>query len=356
MKRLLTLLILAAMVSACGQSEPLTAFYGPDTLIGFKDSRGNIKITPRFGGFTSARRLDKIAAVMDMRDNNFDTFYLLRDGREVARDSVYMVDLTFDCESEGYIRFTRNDGNMGLLDSNGKVAVPADYNIISRVVNGVVAALKGAEKDYWDKHDHDGCNHFSWKGGSWYLINTRNEVLIEEFKGNLRLDYSTLKISDAPSADPVRISFKGTNGKYYSFVDHEQQFREYLDKLLKDSEKITLDAFPKIFVTTKLATSETGSKSYLSKNMKAISAALKSIPKNPETNMTFDPWLPVPDEALPRFSKYLDNCGDPMLYRYPVVCLWAKQEPNGELIGQDNFYFIKDNGSYRLLALSFAQK
>lgn len=356
MKRFLTLLLLAIMVSARGQSEPLTAFYSPDTLIGFKDSRGNIKIAPRFGGFTSASRLDKIAAVMDMRDHNFDTFYLLRDGREVARDSVYMVDLTFDCENEGYIRFTGKDGNVGLLDANGKAVVPADYNIISRVVNGVAAALKGAEKDYWDKHDHDGCNHFSWKDGSWCLINTRNEILIEKFNGNLRLDYSTLQVSDTPSADPVRVSFKGVNGKYYSFIDHEKQFRQYMDKLRKDPEQITVDAFQKIFVTTKLATSEIASKSYLGKHMKDISASLKSIPENPETNMTFDLWLPVPDEAVSRFSRYMDNCGEPMLHRYPIVWLWAKKERNGEVISQDNFYFIKDNGSYRLLALSLVQK
>lgn len=356
MKRFLTLLILTAMVSARGQSEPLMAFYGPDTLIGFKDVHGNVKIPPRFGIFTSARQLEHIAAVTDIKNQKSETFYLLRDGREVARDSVYMFDFTFDCESEGYIRFTGKDGNVGLFDANGRAVVPADYNIISRVVNGVAAALKGAEKDYWDKHDHDGCNHFSWKDGSWYLINTRNEILIEKFNGNLRLDYSTLRVSDTPSADPVRASFKGVNGKYYSFIDHEKQFRQYMDKLRKDPEQITVDAFQKIFVTTKLATSEIASKSYLGKHMKDISASLKSIPENPETNMTFDLWLPVPDEALPRFSRYLDNCGEPMLYRYPIVWLWAKKERNGEVISQDNFYFIKDNGSYRLLALSLAQK
>ncbi len=356
MKRLLTLFILTAMVSARGQSEPLMAFYGPDTLIGFKDVHGNVKIPPRFGIFTSARQLEHIAAVTDIKNQKSETFYLLRDGREVARDSVYMFDFTFDCESEGYIRFTGKDGNVGLLDANGKVAVPADYNIISRVANGVAAALKGAEKDYWDKYDHDGCNHFSWKVGTWHLINTRDEVLIEEFNGNPRLDYSTLQVSDTPSADPVRVNFKGVNGKYYSFIDHEKQFREYLDRLRTVPERVTENAFPNLFIIGRKGNFEAAAATYLQKNRKAISAALKSIPENPETNMTFDLWLPVPDEALPRFSRYLDNCGEPMLYRYPIVWLWAKKERNGEVISQDNFYFIKDNGSYRLLALSLAQK
>lgn len=41
-----------------------------------------------------------------------------------------------------------------MFAKNGNVAIPTQYNDLSRVTNGFVVALKGAKKAYWnDRHE-----------------------------------------------------------------------------------------------------------------------------------------------------------------------------------------------------------
>ena len=176
--KLLSILFFISVCAFAQNNDIWTAFYNPDTDdIGFKNSKG-----------------DKIIALMD--DENFSrVYYMLKNGKTFGKDSTYIFDMTFDCESEGFIRFhdSKTD-KVGMFNHEGKIVIPAKYSDLFPMKNGMTIALQGAYKEYWEKHnEHSGCNHWSWVGGKNVLINSKNEILVEDFPEPKSLDLYSLK-------------------------------------------------------------------------------------------------------------------------------------------------------------------
>lgn len=227
MKIVSFLFLMGFVCSAGAQTDTWTAFYNADsTLIGYKDAHGVVKIGPRFAPFAAAYRFDRIIAANEKVGDKWENYYYTKAGKITARDSVFFFDNTADCESEGFIRFhDRKKDAMGLLNGNGDVVIPADFNAVTRVINGTLIVLKDAEKKYWDTTGHSGCNHYSWVGGKEMLLDTAGHVLVEDFKGGNALNFFSLKKSTQPDADTTRVSFRAKGGGYLSFIDFEKEFR-----------------------------------------------------------------------------------------------------------------------------------
>jgi hypothetical protein len=127
------------------------AFWNKDTtLIGFKDKSGKVKIEPRFvSGFTSAGLFENIIAAMEENSGGYQSYYLTKSGKIFGKDSLHMFDNATDCESEGFIRFRdKKTERVGMFNRKGEVVIPAEYNELTRVGNGMTIALKGAEKSF----------------------------------------------------------------------------------------------------------------------------------------------------------------------------------------------------------------
>ncbi|MBK7632744.1 MAG: hypothetical protein IPJ23_19070 [Ignavibacteriales bacterium] len=144
---------------------------------GFKDDEGNIKVEAKFLGFMLAPKFSDIVAVME---DIKTSYYLTRRGEKVGRDSLYIFDNSFDCESEGFIRFRDKENNTtGMFNSEGKVLIPAEYNYLSEVRNGLIVALKGAVKEYLNNDST--YEHLGWSNGIKYLIDTTNKILVKDY-------------------------------------------------------------------------------------------------------------------------------------------------------------------------------
>ena len=217
------------------KDEPWVAFWDEAyELRGFKDADGNVVIPPKFMGFTVASQFDEVIAVMEETSGQFISYYLSKSGEIFGKDSLYISDNSADCESEGFIRFEANE-KVGMFNSHGEIVIPAEYNALSRVMNGLVIALKGAKKSFWDKMNHSGCNHFSWKGGETILIDTANNILIKDFEKEKQLDFYSLEKTYKKTSDPKRLNYKAEDGFYYSFIDKEMAFKSWLhDSLLSE--------------------------------------------------------------------------------------------------------------------------
>jgi hypothetical protein len=225
--------LFACSVSLAGQGADtwfaFTESEADDALVGFKDAAGQIRIAPRFSPYmTSARKFDDIIAVGEEQENGkLESYYLTKRGRRVGHGEMHVLDNAFDCESEGFIRFTQND-RTGMFDAAGNIAIPAEYNALSRAMNGMVYGLKNARKKYHGEH-------YAWKGGEGLLLTTENKILIENFDvfdGDL--DFYSLKVSDQPDASPLRKNFRGVEGKNYAFVSVEREFLAWLDIALPE--------------------------------------------------------------------------------------------------------------------------
>lgn len=334
-----------------GQSKDTwMSFWNKDTtLLGFKDKNGVVKIEPKFKGLTSANKFDDIIAVTEEINKGWNSYYLTKSGRIVGRDSLHIFDNGFDCESEGYIRFRdRKSDKVGMFNKNGNIVIPADYNDLTRVRNGMVIALKDAEKKQRGEH-------FRWQGGKVILIDTNNNILVDNFKYDNNLNFFSVLISSHANTDTIRQSFKGVNGQFYSFIDYDKEFRSWLRSSLLDNftknkllectcSKITFWKEPSGW------TSETKN-SFLDRNFELLKAKLLELNSNDCDFNIFDeglnPYIYESDE----YKDFFNNCGESKDWIYPIKNIVINYKDKRDLL-QDHFEFLRTEKGYRLISIT----
>lgn len=223
----MTCLLLLACIGGFSQTEPWIRF--TDTiaeLSGYKDTKGNIKIPPRFGALTSADTFHHIIAVQEGAAPS-KSYYLLKNGKKVGMDSVYAFDFLFDCEAEGYILFRDyKKDQVGFLDSNGVVAIPAQYSEADPFVNGVAVALRGARKTRRDTTDE----HPIWEGGEWLLIDKSNQVLAK-LEGHLsNINWYSFRRDNKGLDTSIYKKINGLNGSSYYVMDYQLEFEQWFHR------------------------------------------------------------------------------------------------------------------------------
>ncbi|QRY79503.1 WG repeat-containing protein [Pseudomonas sp. PDNC002] len=359
------LIALGALVLAApgwAADESWIAFSEND-LIGFKDAQGRVKIAPTLSPmFTLARRFDRIIATGEETASGYRTYHLLRDGRQVAADSLYFFDNAPICESEDSIRFRDRARDMvGFLDGNGQVVIPARLNDATAMRNGMAVALVGATRSCADPGVNlQQCEHKGWKGGTELLIDRHGSTLVEGFDAARAdaLDWFSLETSAQPSSDPRRVSFKGVDGRYYSFVDIEKDFAAWFrDRFLPHLDDASLKANSLGQVWTgqgseplddwKAATVADMLRQHgpaLRKRLEALRASGGYGVRQDDMGWPFDPE---------RDPQYFDNCGEFAAWKTPKMSVMEHWEQGSfEPDKHASFDFIRTAEGYRLVAFS----
>jgi hypothetical protein len=334
-----------------------TAFWNADsTLIGFKDQKGNIRIEPQYMNFTSARKFEKIIAVMEENNSKQETYYLTKSGKIIGRDNIYIFDNSPDCESEGFIRFRdKKTDKVGMYNSKGEIVIPAEYNDLTNVRNGLVVALKGAKKKDSDENEDTGCNHFSWVGGKEYLIDTNNQIIIDNFKYNWTLDFFSLKIEHEPIPDANRQGFLGVDGRYYSFIDYKKEFQSWFNFEILYSfskEKLIGSSYKEIYIWKEPNgwTSEVSS-TFIDRNFELIKSRLSELNKEKaDYFISIDGLNPFIYKAA-EFDTYFNNCGEAKEWKYPLVNVIINHKTKSDFY-QDNFEFLRTENGYKLISMT----
>lgn len=346
-------LLIGIAASAQQRKDSWTSFYDDSemNLRGFKDASGKIMLEPKYIGATVAFVFDDVIAVME--EDYSETYYLLKNGKKFGRDSLYYSDMSFDCESEGFIKFQVND-KVGMFDKNGKPVIPAEYNDLTSFRNGMSSGLKDAVKTKMDD-GHSGCDHWYWSGGTQNLINTKNEVLADNFTYSPNLDFYSMQRLAEPSKDTCRVNFKGRNGKYYSFIDNEKLFKKFLhDEVLgKPNEKALSAASYRDIVyydATEGWKAEPAAK-FIARNKREIFDTLKNVKPGADYYIMNNIYVPLPDNMESDFEKYKDNCGQQDYMRHPIMSLIINYRTPDD-IQQDSFDFIKTENGYKLLSVN----
>ena len=226
------------------------------TLYGFMDKNGDVKIEPKYDVESGGRRyyasknpfsLLRFLNIVAVSEPRGQPYYLTKDGKKVGKGQVYSnpVGRVFECEKEGFVRF-KSKGLVGLMGKDGTIVVPAKYTALSSVSNGMLEASVGGkfllDRDYPGPFTNSDLFQFAphnWKGGQPMLLDTQNRVLVKNFRhGSDNLDFRSVLIEDKPSSDPIRDSFLATDGRYYSFINHEKEFKHWLaNEFLEDLSK-----------------------------------------------------------------------------------------------------------------------
>jgi hypothetical protein len=351
-------LMLILTLTSCKSNRIWTSFQSEDlTLIGFKDSSGKVKIKPKFiNYFTIARKFDRIISVMEKKNGKYEKYYLLKSKKIVGKNKVYITGYEVaDCESEGFIRFTDTiTQKIGLLNKKGKVVIPAQYNTLTKVKNGLVIGLKDAKKEYWDKQKYPNDTPFNWVGGKRQLLSTSNKILIDNFDSKDDLNFFSLKIESKFTSDSLRHSFRGVNGKYYSFIDYKKEFNKWISlhfnnltvKNLIDisHETITYWKEHKGWVSEP-------KKDFLTANFNLIKARLVETNREKKGYPFFIEGLNplIFNDEL--YGKYIDNCDKARVSKYPLMNVSIYNKVRNNLI-QDHFYFLRTDQGYKLITIS----
>lgn len=352
---IITFLIFARSALFGQSTDTWTTFWNNDTtLIGFKDKNGIVKIEPKFMGFTIAEKFDNIIAVTEDVGGRYKSYYLTKSGRIIGNDSLHIFDNGADCESEGFIRFRdRKTDKAGIFNSQGSVVIPAEYNDLTRVRNGFVIALKGAVKKFWDSSEH-----YNWEGGKTMLIDTNNQVLIDNFEYNNNINFYSLKVSTQPNTDTIRRSFRMNNGQYLSFIDYEREFNTWIKSwlLVNFTKKNLINAtYNEVTFWKELNgwTSE-ARESFIDRNFEMIKTKLLSMNSKDCDYNIFDeglnPYIYESDE----YKNYFNNCGESKDWIYPIKSIVINYgHKNG--LKQDHFDFLRTNDGYKLISVTIQE-
>ncbi len=353
---LATILILIACAASAQEDSVWTAFWNEDsTLIGFKDQNGHTRIKPRYTNFTTAKKFEKIIAVME-ENNGQAAFYLTKSGKVVGRENVYIADNTPDCESEGFIRFRdKKTDKVGMYNGKGEIVIPAQYDDLTRVRNGLVAALKGARKKYPAGNKDAGCDHSGWTGGKEFLIDTHHQIIIDPFQNNSSLDFFSLKIEKEYIPNANRQSFRGVDGRYYSFIDYKKEFQAWLNSAILSSfsvERLIENSYRKIYFweEQKGWRSEV-SKVFIDRNYELMKSRLAELKKEKADFFISMDGLNLFIYDAVEFGAYFNNCGEAKEWQYPVMSVVINHK-TGNDVSQDHFEFLKTNLGYKLISMT----
>ena len=325
-------------------AQQFTAIYNADsTLTGFTNSTSRVSLAPQFVSVGGNKWQDVVAVMKEDKQGKWHGYYLFSSMKKAGADSLYMSDNTFDCESEGFIRFTDyKTDRTGLFNRNGKIVVPAVYNYISMLTNSMLITLQDANKV------QDG-EHFFYDGGRVSLIDTSNKILVKDFSKAENLNLYSVKVEDQPSSDTTRMSFKGENGKYYTFQVYKKEFSQWLHRDLLPGltkEKLAAHSFEKITWWDGENWIYDDKTAFIDKHWDFLQARLKDVAAFNFVRGSFNPFL----FEGPQYSRYMNNCFEAKDWQYPMWSIfWGGSNEKGQLD------FLRTDEGYKLLMVGFGR-
>lgn len=174
-----------------------------------------------------------------------------------------------------------------------------------------------------------------------------------KYKARHHLDWDSLEVSQTPPGDKNRVVYKGTDGRYYSFIDFEKEFHNWLtENLLQDltRDKLSRNAYKSISYQD----DQNGgwihkeSRGFIETNYELLRKNLLAAGEGANHSFTvdtFDPWmLPAGD-----FEQYVVECESAQGWKSPVMDL-SIDEPHddNELAHQNHFEFLRTSDGYKL--------
>lgn len=356
---LIGLFFFVQLTTAQEKSGRWKSFYNSDsTAVGFKDQYDQIRLDSIYSPYiTVARSFENIMSIGKLEGDSWDGYFFTKSGKIVGHDSIYFFDNTPDCENEGFIRFRdKKSDKVGVFNSRGEIQIPAEYDGLTKVRNGLIIGLKGAHKKYLkDNRGNQSDEHYVWEGGQELLIDTLNQVLIERFSYNDDLNYYSVSISEEPATDPTRNSFKGVNGKYYSFINYELELEQQILMFQStgfSAEKLASLCFDEVtYWDDQLGWVCLPRKEFVRRFHTAVQKGLdKLVANRDQCFFTLDGLNPFIFES-DLYQEYYDDCGFSNDWKYPCINLVINQSKDFSQ-PQTHFHFLRTKEGFKLIMVS----
>jgi WG containing repeat len=354
-----TLLFLVTLIYSTvnGQSKKNWYYFRDKKtgLIGYKDRQGNIKIPAKFGGFTGALVFRDIIAVTE--DKTGQSYYLLKNGKKIGSDSLYVWDNDFDNLIEDKIRFRdKKTDKVGFFNKNGKIIIPAVYNDARPFHNGLALVVHNGKRVCLDGsmyNDSAPCEHWSWNGIS-SIIDTQNRIVAD----NISIDetgdinWFALKITRLTPDTTLYTSFKAPGGNFYSFLNYKKEFKKWFYKTYLNNlnQNVAADCYKKLAVEdqSKSRTIQYYTKgSFLRHYQTLLIEKMKTMKAGKVKTTIFDG-----DFADDFYTKKATTDELPDKEMCPVFNVVSNYyQKNKQLNYQEQYFFLSTNGGYKLIEI-----
>lgn len=214
MKKISLLFVLISSL-IFSQSKKLYFKIQKDTIISVVDEHGNTVIQP-FSSYYSYRDHQEITdGIIYISERNSPPHYVNREGKFLF--NPYFYDNGPDYPHEYSIRFTNEEGKVGIADLSGKILIPAKYDFLSQLNFGFAYYCQGCYFDKEKDPEHPP------------LVNTKNYGYLDRNGNEIKLHNKRIHPKDT----------KAENGKYVPYQFYYNDFeKNILKKLEKNSDKI----------------------------------------------------------------------------------------------------------------------
>jgi hypothetical protein len=240
----------------------------------------------------------------------------------------------------------------------------------------MVEVIEGGSLIEYDGDGYDVMELFRfdrWEKGKHQLLDTKNRVLVKKFGHSyMNLDFHSLSIDSKPSTDPIRDSFLGTNGQYYSFINHEKEFIHWwTDEFLPDLTKENFLRYAYDFILgyetigyTRPRVIRDDKVSFINQHydrmvlgFEHVSGIRQDIAMNALTTSSYENlnYYRVLLRNCDGFERFCNICSDHNHEIYPVIHLAIRnKEGDPSKVVRYNIEFIRTDAGYRLFHFEWA--
>ncbi len=359
----LLLYSLCCQTTLAQSSTPWYSYYdSKKELIGYRDDRGNIKVSPHFTGLTQAKKFNHIIAVSDGFSRK--SYYLLKSGQQVGKDSLYTFDMMYDCEQENMIRFRdRKTDKVGFFDKEGEIAIKAKFNDAQPFYNGVAIVIYNGKRvcaDGLPMDDKNPCEHWYWDGTT-ALIDHVGHIVADSIRVEQlqNINWYSKRFVRHPTDTALHLYLKARQGGYYSFVDYQKEFTRwfYQNYLIRESNHIHLSTFDVICVeglSKKTLRTFVSSKTFGRTYHKTLLKKLHAIKSHPLETHIISESLKDMIYTQAAFKSYFTDCGEPDSERYPLFnVVTTVNNAQGQFLHQEYLSFLRTEEGYKLIGVAW---
>ncbi|WP_432221338.1 WG repeat-containing protein [Flavobacterium sp. TMP13] len=334
--------------------------------IGYKDINGNVKIAVDLETtFAPPKYFNHIIPIFDLNNHNY---YLLKNKQKIALDSVYISsDYELDCERENKIRFRdKKSRKIGFLNQNGNVIIPALYNYAAPFYNNLAVVLKNATRTCLEQGvDSLNCEHPIFKGGITQLINDKNQLVVDSIDTAIatNLNWYSLHVSATNKEQINRVSFKGVNGDFYSFIDYDKEFKNWFfntfvpvvnQRSIKQLEKLSFIELTTWSENEQIWKNNKNSEVINSEFVEKLVSKAQFLLENPKNSFFNSSDLNPYIYQNKNYDEFYDCNGNLFKEKYPAYSFYINYvDANQSLEYQESIAFIKTEKGYKLFTYSF---
>jgi len=282
--------------------------------------------------------------------------------QEPVKDSVYISDMTYDCEQEGTIRFRDPvTDRVGFFGKNRKIIIPAAYNDAKPFYNGLALVVHDGKRVCEDGSTYvaGACEHWFWDGVT-ALIDTTGAIVADniDMMATENLNWYSCKVTDDPGDTTLYSSIKATNDKYYTFINYQKEFnhwfyQRFLTQLHADLLSYCFDELQVEGLWKQKLRKKYSKGNFLKQYGPLMQKKMEAVSAGQIETFIVTEGLSALFYNNKKFKPFYTACDEPNMAQFPSFDVITNHyNAKHELSYQEHFSFLRTDKGYKLIAVA----